>query len=206
MDKRPRVSLKEVMKTINAPAFTTQKGQDVCSVSADEAMEFAVDSEGAREGTVSDIPVDYDLVDVEPVVVPVITDIHGRLSDRVEALEHETGLSVIPLEMANIAPEVESLKRHEIFDFMQERFAFSPNIRNDVIAGWKEKITAHIASGLNFEENLVTSVTYDGKTYKTLSLSRVEWTMLLSMFRNFKQGLVVRNQNLILCIAAEHVI
>lgn len=178
------------------------KDADVSVV--DDANLFA-DEEILQDSTDTDVSIAVDVMDVEEITIPAIVDTYGRLSDRVEALEHETGLSVIPLTMANIAPEVESLSRHEIFEFNGERYAMSSKVRDQVINNWQEKVIANLSSGLAFEEGLVINVEYRGILYKTLSLSKNEWTLLLSKFRLFKQSLVIRNRsNIIMTIKAEH--
>lgn len=177
---------------------------DAVEVVTEEAKEFA--DESAYVDNASDVRIKYDHVEVETVEIPVITDVHGRLSDAIEAMEKDTGLSVIPLKMANIAPEVESLQRHEIFEFMGERFAMSKKLREEVITEWTQKIIANLSTGLPFEENLVTSITYNNRPYTTIALSRIEWTLLLSKFRSYKQDLFIRHNNsIVMTVLAEKV-
>lgn len=150
---------------------------------------------------------DVQFTDVEPIEVNQIVDKHGRLSDIIEALEEKTGLSVIPLSMANIAPEVTELQRHEIFEFGGERYAFSHRIRRNVVDEYVEAITANISSGIPFALELVTSVVEHDNTYKTLLLSRDEWTYVLSKCRNFKQSLIANDDEtqITMTIMAERV-
>lgn len=145
-------------------------------------------------------------IDVDAVELPEIHDDYGRLSDAIEALENVTGLSVIPLQMANIAPEVVSLKRHTIFTFNGVRYAMSQRIREAAVNSFKERVMQALLSGLPFREDLVTSVRYEGNEYLTLALSQEEWTYILSLFRKYKQSLSIQNGNqLVLEVFAQRV-
>lgn len=147
----------------------------------------------AAPETRTEIRVDF--VDVEPIVIDEIVDRHGRLSDILEALEEELHVSVIPLRMAKIAPEVTKLQRHEIFMFGKESYSFSQNIRRDVVDSILDSIVSNISSGIPFSYDLITSVMYGEQSYRTLALSRKEWTYILSRCRNYKQSLVTDMAN-----------
>lgn len=153
--------------------------------------EMIVDDESvdAESVSITDIDVDISGVSVESVDLAEIRDEHGRISDLIESLEEFTGLSVTPLEMGHVAPEVASLERHEIFEFNGERYAMSHKIRKKVVDAYKTRIIKVLSSGLPFKESLNTVVEYDGKEYETLQLSRDEWTYLMAMFRNYKEKL-----------------
>ena len=154
----------------------------------------------------SDVKLSIDYVDVDAIDLPEINDTFGRLSDIIEAIEGVTGFSVIPLDMANIAPEVVSLQRHDIFIFGGKRYAMSHKLRENVIAAYKEKIMQNLGTGLAFTEDLVVPIKYDGHTYKTLALSKNEWSYLLSIFRHYKQSITVHNDSeLLLSVFAERV-
>lgn len=136
------------------------------------------------------ISVDFSTVTTEAIELPVINDEHGRVSDLLESLEDATKLSVIPLEMGNVAPEVKSLSRHSIFMLAGKRVAMSHRIRYDVINAMQERIIRTLSSALPFEELLNIRVNYKGTEYDTLSLSEDEWTFLMAKFRKYKQELV----------------
>lgn len=181
-----------------------QSDTNLTGQAVEDVADFADDMQPSNT---SDVSIGYDCKDdVEAVEIPSIVDKYGRLSDIIEAFELETGMSVIPLKMVNIAPEVESLQRHEIFEFMGERYAMSRIPREKVVEEWQEKILANLSTGLVFEEDLVTNIVHNNQTYKTLSLSRAEWTLLLSKFRFYKQDLVVRNEkSIVMMVFAERV-
>lgn len=128
--------------------------------------------------------------DVTPIEIKEIIDVHGRLSDILDSLAEEVGLSVIPLRMANIAPEVSKLQRHEIFTFAGERYAFSKVIRQNVCDRYIEQIVKNISEGVPYQLELITTITWKGNEYKTLLLSRAEWTYIMSKCRDFKQKLI----------------
>lgn len=135
------------------------------------------------------VAVNISSVQTEAIELPAINDEHGRISDIITALEDETGMSVIPLEMGHIAPEVQSLREHSIFENSGKRFAMSHRIREDVIDSWQERIIKSLSAGIPFEEVLNIVVTYRGYEYETLALSVDEWTLLMAKFRKYKERL-----------------
>ena len=143
------------------------------------------------EPTISQLDVDLSGVEVDGIELQEIRDEHGRISDLIESLEDCTGLSVIPLEMGHIAPEVTNLERHEIFELNGVRYAMSHRLRKKVIEAYKTRIIKVLSSGLPFKESLNASVEHDGNEYVTLQLSRDEWTYLMALFRNYKEKIYV---------------
>lgn len=99
--KSSKVSIHDILKQ--------NKNQEVPDFPSNEEDVEVLDS--SKEDTV--IPVDIDSVDVDAIEIMSVNDEHGRISDIIESLENETGLSVIPLRMANVLPEVCSLSRHK---------------------------------------------------------------------------------------------
>lgn len=168
----------------------------------DDQLEF---TDGVA-GTESESTIAVDFVDVDAIEIAEIHDTHGRLSDVIETFEDILHLSAIPLSLARIAPEVVDLKRHEIFEFGDERYAFSHRIRKDVVKDYLENISSNISTGLPFELELCTNISYEDKIYPTFQLSRDEWTYVLSKFRNYKQELVTDNStSIVLRVFAERV-
>lgn len=162
---------------------------------APELADCELDDMAAMTAPEARTEIKVDFMDVEPIVIDEIVDRHGRLSDILEALEEELHVSVIPLQMAKIAPEVTKLQRHEIFMFGKESYSFSQNVRRDVVDSILDSIISNISSGIPFSYDLITSVMYDGQSYRTLALSRKEWTYILSKCRNYKQSLVTDMAN-----------
>ena len=127
--------------------------------------------------------------EIEPIVIDTIIDKQGRLSDILESIEEECGISVIPLKMAEIAPEVAQLKRHEIFTLGNERYAFSHRVRLNVCDHYLEQIVSCLSEGVPFTLDLATTISWHDSQYNTFLLSRDEWTYIMSKCRNFKQKL-----------------
>lgn len=168
---------------------------------------FASEFAGSAEQEVSgESPISIDYVDVERICLPEIKDTHGRLSDAIEALEDATGKSVIPLNMAHIAPEVVSLQRHKIYTFAGERYAMSHRIRESVIQEYVDRIIRNLSTGLPFSEEILSSIVYNCETYRTFLLSQDEWSLLLSKFGNYKHTLTTdRVAQIWLRISAERI-
>lgn len=183
----------------------TQNIADIVSAGEPiQAEDDFVEETYGGSGVTTSIPVSY--LDVDEIILPEIKDVHGRISDIVDAIEVSTGVAVVPFEMANIAPEITKLQRHEIFQLGDRRFAMSKEIREGVVTQYTNKIVRTLTSGVPFVENLATTVTYNGKVYNTLALSKIEWTTLLSKFRKYKHSLRAQdNSSIILEILAEHV-
>lgn len=155
--------------------FNENIGTDVAEIHSAEAEQLSVS---------------LDDTDVEAIDLDEIRDVYGRISDLIEALEDDTGMSVIPLEMGHIAPEIVSLQRHEIMDFNGKRVAMSHRIRDNVIDSFKERIIKTLSTGLPFKESLNVIVTHAEHDYETLALSKDEWTRIMAMFRHYKERLI----------------
>lgn len=160
------------------------------------------DLEAPTQDTLTSVPVSFS--DVEPIEIHEIRDERGRLSDILESIEQDLGISVIPLRMANIAPEVTMLSRHEIYEFGGECYAFSSNIRKNLCEQYVEQVVTCVTEGVPFTLDLVTGITHNGESYKTLLLSRAEWTYIMSRCRTLKQELLTDgNTQMTLTIYAE---
>lgn len=153
----------------------------------DQVVTSGNDLELGSEETQTDIPVMFS--EIEPIVIDTIIDKQGRLSDILESIEEECGISVIPLKMAEIAPEVAQLKRHEIFTLGNERYAFSHRVRLNVCDHYLEQIVSCLSEGVPFTLDLATTISWHDSQYNTFLLSRDEWTYIMSKCRNFKQKL-----------------
>ncbi len=138
-----------------------------------------------------ELPIDLTGVATDAIDIVAINDEHGRISDMLEALEEATGMSVIPLKMGKIAPEVASLARHKIYEFDKERFAMSYKIRQKIVETFVERVMRSLSSGVPFREDLITYITYNGLDYRTFSLSEDEWLIVFSKFRHYKQRLFI---------------
>lgn len=153
----------------------------------DQVVTSGNDLELGSEEAQTDIPVMFS--EIEPIVIDTIIDKQGRLSDILESIEEECGISVIPLKMAEIAPEVAQLKRHEIFTLGNERYAFSHRVRLNVCDHYLEQIVSCLSEGVPFTLDLATTISWHDSQYNTFLLSRDEWTYIMSKCRNFKQKL-----------------
>lgn len=188
---------------------------DILKSQQDEVILSAEDFSDEDEVETVDVPapvtnaeteVDVDLIgiDVVPIELASINDEYGRISDLVEALENETGLSVIPFNMGHISPEVMTLARHKIYEFAGDRYAMSHRKRMTVLEAFQERIIKTLSSGLPFREELNNVVEYNGVEYKTFSLSEEEWKYLMAKFRIYKERLFVTGDNkLVIEILAE---
>ena len=165
-----------------------------------ENDDTGVKDDGFAESTVEkengiDIPIEY--MSTEEIIIPEIKDVHGRLSDMIADIEDKVGIAVIPFEMVGIANEVVRLQRYEIFTISGKKY---------VMSQFLDRIVKTLSNGLPFNESLVTSVDFEGKVYKTLTLSQVEWNTILSKLRSYKQRLYICNHSdVIMEVLAERV-
>lgn len=192
--------MKEVKLSMKKLLSAEEKFAQAKSESSEPEQDFAETfTEEAKEAV---IPVSY--VKVDRIIVPEIKDVKGRLSDIVESIEEMCNVSVVPLEMTCISSSVKKLQRHEIFELSGKRYAMSKTVREGVINRYVERIQNTLATGMPFVENLMTAVTYNDVSYKTIALSRNEWTLILSMFRAYRQSLSIRGgTDIILTIDTE---
>jgi hypothetical protein len=174
-----------------------------------ENDDTGVKDDGFAESTVEkengiDIPIEY--MSTEEIIIPEIKDVHGRLSDMIADIEDKVGIAVIPFEMVGIANEVVRLQRYEIFTISGKKYAMSKVPRERVMSQFLDRIVKTLSNGLPFNESLVTSVDFEGKVYKTLTLSQVEWNTILSKLRSYKQRLYICNHSdVIMEVLAERV-
>lgn len=149
----------------------------------------------SEEASRKELSIDFKGVLADAIDVEVINDEYGRISDVFEAFEEDTGMSVIPFKMGKIAPEVVSLARHKIYEFDGEHFAMSYKVRDKAVDQMVERVVRSLSSGMPFKEDLVTTINYKGKNYRTLTLSEDEWLLVLSKFRHYKENLYITNDN-----------
>lgn len=116
------------------------------------------------------------------VELPEITDDSGRLSDAVSAIMQQTGLSVIPFSALQLSPSVATLRDYTVREYLGEKFALSTSVRQSVIEQYKERIVKVLSVGSQFRESLWIQFSYNGKEYKTLALSEIEYSTLCKMF------------------------
>lgn len=173
--KTSRIRIKDIVKQENITGASSN----------DDIAEFVEDT--GSSATNNDILVDF--INVKPVEIPTINDTFGRISDAVDAAMHSTGLAVIPLDMLHIAPELENLQRHEIYEFNGNRYAMALKPREKAVNDYQEKIIKNLSTGVPFKENLGITIEYNGEDFFTLALSRCEWTVVMSMFRMYRQRL-----------------
>lgn len=193
-------------QTIRIKDFMGEHTKAATAFSVEETKNEEDFAEDVVKGNEEDSDVQVMYVDVDEVIIPQITDTHGRISDIVESIELDTGITAVPFEMANISPEIVRLQRHDIFKLGNVFYAMSKNPREKVIKQYVQRIIKTLSTGLPFTENLMVSVAYNDKVYRTLALSQVEWSIVLSKFRVYKQKLRIRNgDTLIMEIMPERV-
>lgn len=194
-----KISMKELLSTQKAAPELQCNSKELEQDFVDDVLAEPI---GCNSASSTIIPIDY--VQAEQIIVSDISDVKGRLSDAVESLEAMHGVSVVPLEMANISSAVSKLQRHEIFELSGKRYAMSKVVREDIVRMYVDRIVNALSTGMPFVENLMVIITHNGMNYKTISLSREEWTAILSKFRMYKQALTIRDgSDLIMTIETE---
>lgn len=192
------IKLNELATSKEEVKEVTESVEKVAEEDVTQDLEIA---EPEQEDSIS-----VDFADVEPISIKEIVDVHGRLSDILESVEDELGISVIPLKMVDIAPEVAQLQRHEIFTLGDTRYAFSHRIRKNVCDHYLEQIVTCLSEGVPFKLELGTTIMWHDQQFNTFLLSRDEWTYIMSKCREFKQKLTTdRKSQITLHVYAEKV-
>lgn len=125
-------------------------------------------------------------LNVEPLTFE-IKDLNGSISLKLEAIEKETGLSVIPFKLAGLNNFITDIPGYTIIEMDKEKFVSSTThpanmIRlNKYIDEWK----ATLQSGLKVDASLEMEYTTSDKTYKVCSLNQYEIDYLQTLFRNY---------------------
>lgn len=153
------------------------------------------DSVSATTETVSDTnsvsvardteALEVDYTEVEAVVVPVITDKHGRISDSLDAITKELKVSVVPISITSLLPEAKTLQRYDILVVGGERYVSAKEPRQNVVNEYKKQIYNTLADGVPAEISLWTEIPTKNGMVRTLALSKAEWSLLCSYFRRY---------------------
>lgn len=181
--------------TIRIDELVTSKEKVTEPLAEEPTMAEDAEQELELQEPAQDSCISVDFTEIEPISIKSIVDVHGRLSDILESVEDDLGISVIPLKMVDIAPEVEQLQRHEIFTLGGVRYAFSHRVRKNVCDHYLEQIVTCLSEGVPFTLELATTIIWQDKQYNTFLLSRDEWTYIMSKCREFKQKLTTDNKS-----------
>lgn len=129
---------------------------------------------------------------VEPIQIPEIVDKYGKLSDIIERYENGYSLSVVPLEMTTILPQVKKLQRHEILEYKGKRYASSTErvVSVQRFQEYKDKIYETLAEGQAFVDNLHLSTVIDGIKVETLKFNMHELQLLFGYYRLYDPKLI----------------
>lgn len=125
-------------------------------------------------------------LNVEPLTFE-IKDLNGSISLKLEAIEKETGLSVIPFKLAGLNNFITEIPGYTIIESDKDKFVSSTthpaNMTrlNKYIEEWK----ATLQSGLKVDAPLEMEYTTSEKTYKMCSLNQYEIDYLQTLFRNY---------------------
>lgn len=115
-----------------------------------------------------------------------IRDKYGKISDKIDRLEDEYGLSSLPLEFCNILPQVTELQRHKIIDVMGTKLTIGTErkVRERELSDYVNQIKDTIEGGDIFDDSLLEERNLGGKSYMLLKFNSYELDTLNSVFLN----------------------
>lgn len=129
------------------------------------------------------------MINVEPIELQ-IKDPNGRIGQKLEAIEKETGLSVIPFKLAGLNKFVIQIMGYDIYDDSEgNKYATgTSHIANQMrINDLEKRFSNKLCSGEIVEESVMMEYldTATGDKYKVPSLNRQEMDYILTRFREF---------------------
>lgn len=129
------------------------------------------------------------MINVEPIELQ-IKDPNGRIGQKLEAIEKETGLSVIPFKLAGLNKFVIQIMGYDIYDDSEgNKYATgTSHIANKMrINDLEKSFSSKLCSGEIVEESVMMDHVdiATGEKYRVPSLNRQEMDYILTRFREF---------------------
>lgn len=127
------------------------------------------------------------LVDVEPLDFE-IKDTTGSISEKLEKVEKDLKLSVIPFKVAGINKFVSEIPGYDIIvDDDGEKYASGSNhmANKTLVDSYKLEWKNRLMTGEIINENLTTEYETETKTYRLCKLNHYEINYLLTLFKNY---------------------
>lgn len=181
------MSRAEIIRDFLANVETAEEQTTVADESVKQAVEAVTVEYDERN-------IDVELVDTNEINVTNIYDSKGRMSDAIDAVSRITGYNVIPLSATDIPKEVEFLQRHTLYTIDAVTYAMSNEVRTEKVEEYCTRIMNYIAQGVVFTEKLNRTFTYGDLVYPTLDLTKFEWTLIMSKFKNYKRRLFLKGE------------
>lgn len=132
--------------------------------------------------------ISLNVFNIDPVQIPRIIDTEGYISDSVRRVEDASGIAVLPFDVAQLLPQVEELKGHKIIYIKGNKYVtgITRVVSKGRLETFVEEIKGTIMRGQIFDQSLIETVSYNGKTFDTLKFNHYELSMLNSMFINIQ--------------------
>ena len=131
-------------------------------------------------------------VNVEKINIGEIKDTTGMVSKRIEDVEDNTGISVLPFSITNVMQQVTELKRHKKICIDGQFYSSGTTriVNKSLIEQIKNEAIVAITQATPFAKSLWTDRTLNGRTFRTLLLNNYEVRVLKDMFADFNARVV----------------
>lgn len=159
-------------------------------------VDFKRDILGITDPTVTIEIMQYKSLSVEAIVIPDVVDKHGKLSNMIAQYEDAYDLSVVPLSITTILPQVTKLQRHDIVEFNGERYAVSTDriVNAERFLQYEKKIVEQLSEGCAFIDSLWETRDIQGYSVQTVKFNTHELETLCGRFRNYSPRVIMTSQ------------
>lgn len=124
-------------------------------------------------------------VKTEAVELPFISDFDGRVSNLLDLYARKIQQRIVPICITGLPENLKNLERYRILEIDGKRYAEPKDADTGILQLFEKEIMESLCSGKKYETSLVCEFEYYGKTIKSLRLSSLEWSILVSRFRNY---------------------
>lgn len=128
------------------------------------------------------IPADRD---VQPLHIDSIRDSKGYICDRINRIEDETGVSVLPFNKLGLLPQVEYIQGHEMITVYGDKYVTGNTriVNENMLYQYVDKIERNIISGMEFDESLIVSSDFKNERITTLKFNIKELAFIKAKFQ-----------------------
>lgn len=140
------------------------------------------DVKHSNDVRIINIPTDSN---VQALQIDTIRDEEGYICARVNRIEDETGIAVLPFNKIGLLPQVEYIQGHEMVFIYGDKYVTSVTriINESALYQYVSKIEKCIVSGVEFDETLIIASDFKGERITTLRFNIKELAFIKAKFQ-----------------------